>query len=112
MTEFKSKRQCIRKQIPHQEPPPFLILESTRLERSWVFDDMDVGEKTLEHWVFEGDNQREVTTFGGAAHHRYLLPFYSIVMDNERLLNFVFTDKKKCDDFNKNLYTPWPLTTK
>ena len=107
MAAFKAKRRCLNIPIPKQEEPPVLILKSTTLEYYSALTERYLGETTLEHFCIEGDNQRSCNLDASILHYCY--PFDSILMDGDKILHFMFVDSKKCVDFNRKKYIPWPL---
>ena len=106
MAEIKAKRRRLNIPIPEQEKCPVIILESTIFIR--ISTEMCRGASRLfEHYYIEGDNQRSVGSL--VRDVTYCFPYYRILMDNLKCLHIVFSDTKKSDDFDKFLYTPWPL---
>ena len=108
MEDFKAKKRCTKRSIPVQEPPPFLISKNS----SWIWHydgaPPESSAGVCEYYLLEGDSQRSLEN--SEAHRSlHLVPFSTIIVNNEKQLLYYFIDSKKCTDFDKGEYTPWPL---
>lgn len=110
MTEFKVKRPCFKRYVTKEQDPPFQVLKDTLLVRYRQLNLLNLDIDFVEVYEIEGDNQRSSKWEGSYA--QWCIPYVSILMDNISLIHFVFIDSKKCADFDKGQYIPWPLTQK